>query len=398
MANRLAQETSPYLLQHANNPVDWYPWGAEALARAGGEDRPILLSVGYAACHWCHVMERESFEDAETATVMNEHFVSVKVDREERPDLDGIYMDAVQAMTGHGGWPMTVFLTPEGLPFYAGTYFPNEDRHGLPAFTKVLEAVAEAWRTRRDDAVHQGQRVIAAVDRGGRLAPSSDPLTEEALREAHAELRRAFDPEWGGFGGAPKFPQPMTLEFLLRCRARGWEGADEMLATTLDRMARGGIYDHVGGGFHRYSVDAHWHLPHFEKMLYDNAQLARLYAKTEPRTAEHSTHVCLSTLEYLANNMRHELGGFFSSQDADSEGVEGKFYVWSWDELLAEAEHITFFSPLDRESTAETMERMRRIPAELMARCLGATPPGNWEGANVLWQPVPIREIADEAL
>src|SRR5437899_2266979 len=397
-ANRLIGETSPYLLQHAHNPVDWYPWGPEALERARAEDRPILLSIGYAACHWCHVMERESFEDPGTAALMNEHFVSIKVDREERPDLDAIYMDAVQAMTGSGGWPMTVFLSPDGTPFFAGTYFPKEDRYGMPAFRRVLEGVADAWRERREVTDEQGRRVLQVLERAAQPAPSAAALDVEVLRGALDALRPAFDPEWGGFGGAPKFPQPMTLEFLLRCRARGWEGADEMLATTLDRMARGGIYDHVGGGFHRYSVDAHWHLPHFEKMLYDNAQLARLYAKTEPRTAEHSTHVCLSTLEYLANNMRHELGGFFSSQDADSEGVEGKFYVWSWDELLAEAEHITFFSPLDRESTAETMERMRRIPAELMARCLGATPPGNWEGANVLWQPVPIREIADEAL
>ena len=367
--NRLAGETSPYLRQHAQNPVDWYPWGQEALEKARSEDRPILLSIGYAACHWCHVMERESFEDEATARVMNENFVSVKVDREERPDLDGIYMDAVQAMTGHGGWPMTVFITPEGLPFYAGTYFPNEDRHGLPAFIRVLEAVAEAWRTRRDDALNQGQRVIAAVDRGGRLAQSSDPLTEEVLREAHAELRRAFDPEWGGFGGAPKFPQPMTLEFLLRCHLHGFPEALAMVRTTLDRMAWGGVHDQVGGGFHRYSVDERWHAPHFEKMLYDNAQLARLYTHAFQLTREDRYRaVATRTLDYLLREMRHPEGGFLSSQDADSEGREGTFYVWTWDELVSAV-------------------------GEEDAKAFGARPEGNWEdGRNILWIPRPEGE------
>ncbi len=277
--NRLIDQTSPYLLQHADNPVDWYPWGPEALERAKKEDRPILLSVGYAACHWCHVMEHESFEDPETAAVMNEHFVSVKVDREERPDLDSIYMDAVQAMTGHGGWPMTVFLTPDGRPFYAGTYFPRESRHGLPGFKTVLQAVAEAWRDQRDRIDQQGEAVIQSVGRISGLQESSDPLNDEVLHQAVGGLRQAFDPRWGGLGGAPKFPQPMTLEFLLRAHQRGVPEALEIVEETLEKMADGGIRDQVGGGFHRYSVDERWHVPHFEKMLYDNAQLIRLYTR-----------------------------------------------------------------------------------------------------------------------
>src|SRR5256714_1303740 len=255
--NRLADETSPYLLQHATNPVDWYPWGEEALERARTEDRPILLSIGYAACHWCHVMERESFEDESIAAFMNEHFVPVKVDREERPDLDSIYMDAVQAMTGHGGWPMTVFLPPEGVPSYAGTYFPKEDRHGLPAFTRVLEGVAEAWRTRRADVAEQGQRVIDAIDRGSRPAESNDPLTEDVLRQAHGVLRREFDPQWGGFGGAPKFPQPMTPEFLLRCHLPGYPACLSMAESTLERRASGGAAGR-GCGLRRTGRTVSW--------------------------------------------------------------------------------------------------------------------------------------------
>src|SRR6266545_5436347 len=280
--NRLADETSPYLLQHAWNPVDWYPWGPEALERARAEDKPILLSIGYAACHWCHVMAHESFEDAETAALMNEQFVCVKVDREERPDLDGIYMDAVQAMTGQGGWPMTVFLTPEGGPFYAGTYFPKLDRPGMPSFRKVLLAVADAWAGRREDARRQGAKLVELI--GGRQATLPGGGTdgdgqpaETVLREAFEGLRRSFDATWGGFGPAPKFPQPMTLELLLRCQLRGFDGALDMAALTLDRMAAGGIFDQLGGGFHRYSTDGRWLVPHFEKMLYDNAQLVRVY-------------------------------------------------------------------------------------------------------------------------
>jgi len=368
--NRLAGEASPYLLQHAHNPVDWYPWGEEALARARDQDRPVLLSIGYAACHWCHVMERESFEDPETAGLMNANFVCVKVDREERPDLDAIYMDAVQSMTGHGGWPMTVFLTPDGEPFFAGTYFPDEPRHGMPAFTQVLDAVAAAWREQRPQVHEQGKRVVAGIGRMSALHGSQGQLSEEVLRSAFEGARASFDPQWGGFGGAPKFPQPMTLEFLLRCHLRGYEGAVEMAGTTLDRMAWGGMYDQVGGGFHRYSVDERWHVPHFEKMLYDNAQLARVYLHAWQVTGvDRYLAVAVETLDYLLREMRHADGGFFSSQDADSEGVEGKFFVWSWDELVA-------------------------LAGEQVAEGLGATLEGNWEGANVLWRPYPMPDDA----
>src|ERR687895_1088740 len=267
--NRLAEATSPYLLQHAENPVDWYEWEPEAFERAAAEDKPILLSVGYAACHWCHVMAHESFEDPETARLMNERFVNVKVDREERPDVDAIYMDAVQAMSGHGGWPMTVFLTPDGEPFFAGTYFPPEDRHGMPGFRRVLESVSQAWREQREQVLSQGKRVVDAIAQTSSLGESHDPLGDDLLRAAHAQLSRAFDLRWGGFGGAPKFPQPMTVEFLLRSHLHGYPGSLDMVRVTLDRMAAGGIRDHVGGGFHRYSVDERWHVPHFEKMLYD---------------------------------------------------------------------------------------------------------------------------------
>jgi uncharacterized protein len=370
--NRLIDETSPYLLQHAHNPVDWYPWGEEAMARARSEDRPILLSVGYAACHWCHVMERESFEDPDTAALMNERFVNVKVDREERPDVDAIYMDAVQAMSGHGGWPMTVFLTPDGEPFFAGTYFPPEDRHGLPGFRRVLDAISEAWRERRDEARSQARRVVEAIGRTGELRASADPLAEDVLRGAFSQLARVFDPEWGGFGGAPKFPQPMTVEFLLRCHLRRYEGALEMAQVTLDRMANGGIHDQVGGGFHRYAVDGRWHVPHFEKMLYDNAQLARLYARAWLLTGrDRYREVAVSTLDYLLRELRHPDGGFWSSQDADSEGVEGKFFVWSHDELV-------------------------EVGGDAVASYLGAVPEGNWEGTNVLWTPLPQHLVAAE--
>jgi uncharacterized protein YyaL (SSP411 family) len=371
-ANRLAGETSPYLLQHAHNPVDWYPWGEEALDRAKKEDKPILLSIGYAACHWCHVMEQESFEDPGTAAQMNDHFVCIKVDREERPDVDAIYMDAVQAMTGGGGWPLTAFLTPQGDPFYAGTYFPNEDRHGLPAFRRILASVSDAWEHRREEVITQGKRIVDAIERGGSASESHEPLSDEILREAFDGLRGSFDHRWGGFGGAPKFPQNMTLEFLLRCRLRGYDGAPEMLQTTLDLMAGGGVYDQVGGGFHRYSTDAMWHVPHFEKMLYDNAQLARLYTRAWQTTGnELYRRVSADTCEYLLREMRHPAGGFFASQDADSEGVEGKFFVWTYEELVSEI-------------------------GKDVAAAFGATPAGNWEGANVLWRPYPAGAVAEE--
>jgi uncharacterized protein YyaL (SSP411 family) len=374
--NRLAGATSPYLLQHAYNPVDWFPWGAEALAKAHQENKPILLSVGYAACHWCHVMERESFEDPDTAALMNEHFVSIKVDREERPDLDGIYMDAVQAMTGQGGWPMTVFLTPDGAPFFAGTYFPPSDRHGLPSFRRVLAAVAEAWRDRPGDAQQQGELVVGHIAKQtAELAPSEQPLSEELPRQAFASLRRTFDQSWGGFGRAPKFPQPMTLEFALRCHLRGEPDALGMVELTLDRMAAGGIYDQLGGGFHRYATDARWQVPHFEKMLYDNAQLIRVYARAwqvtgRPRYRE----VATETAAWLLAELRHPEGGLFSSQDADSEGVEGKFFVWSWADLVEHA-------------------------GEAAASWFGAHPGGNWEegqGVNVLWTPVAREKVAEQ--
>jgi uncharacterized protein YyaL (SSP411 family) len=368
--NRLIGETSPYLLQHAHNPVDWYPWGPEALERARAEDKPILLSIGYAACHWCHVMAHESFEDPETAAQMNEHFVCVKVDREERPDLDGIYMDAVQAMTGQGGWPMTVFLTPDGGPFYAGTYYPKLDRPGMPSFRRVLAAVADAWTRRRDDVRRQGDQVVQVLAaQSGALGGDGDGrLGAETLRQAFEGLKGAFDPAWGGFGQAPKFPQPMTLEFLLRCHLRGFDGALDMARLTLDRMASGGIFDQVGGGFHRYSTDGRWLVPHFEKMLYDNALLVRLYTHAWQLTGDDRyRRVAGRTADYLLRELRHADGGFFSSQDADSEGVEGRFFVWSFQELTG-------------------------IAGEPVARHLGATPEGNWEGSNVLWTPQPAGE------
>jgi uncharacterized protein len=361
--NRLARETSPYLLQHAKNPVDWFPWGEEALAAATADERPIFLSIGYAACHWCHVMERESFEDAETAAFLNAHFVPIKVDREERPDLDGIYMDAVQSMTGRGGWPLSAFLTPDGRPFFAGTYFPKEATHGMPSFRQVLEGVVEAWRDRREDIERQGGRVVEAISRAASMPGSREPFTSEIAAQAFDELRNAFDGRWGGFGEPPKFPQPMTLEFVLRMAARGTPDALQILATTLDRMASGGLYDQVGGGFARYSTDAAWHVPHFEKMLYDNAQLGQLYVRAWLQTREDRyRRVATETLDFLLREMRHAEGGFYSSQDADAEGVEGKFGTWSWDELVA-------------------------LVGEEAATAFGATRAGNWEGTNVLWFP-----------
>ena len=335
--NRLAQETSPYLLQHADNPVDWYPWGDEAFEKARTEDKPVLLSVGYSACHWCHVMEHESFEDDETAALMNDRFVNIKVDREERPDVDSLYMDAVVALTGHGGWPMTVFLTPEGEPFLGGTYYPPEPRHGLPSFRQVLTAVSDAYRERRGDIATQASAVVEAVRRSAELAPSNDPLTESMLGEATRALARQFDSEWGGWGGAPKFPQASTLEFLLRMHLRGDEDALPMVRTTLDAMAAGGMYDLVGGGFHRYSVDGEWLVPHFEKMLYDNALLAATYLHAWAVTGEERyRRVTEETLDYMLRELRLPEGGFASAQDADTEGVEGLTFTWTAEEGVRE--------------------------------------------------------------
>jgi uncharacterized protein YyaL (SSP411 family) len=362
--NRLAHETSPYLLQHAHNPVDWYPWGEEALARAQAEERPILLSIGYSACHWCHVMERESFEDALTARVMNEHFVNVKVDREERPDLDSVYMDAVVALTGSGGWPMTVFLTPAAEPFFGGTYFPPEPRHGLPSFRQVLLAVAEAWRDRRDEVERSGARLADHIRGSSRLRASVDPLTGDLLDEAQRSLRDGFDPEWGGWGRAPKFPPAPVLEFLLR------RGEAEMTRRTLDGMALGGMYDLVGGGFHRYSVDAKWLVPHFEKMLYDNALLAAVYLHAAATFGEpRYRRVADETLDYVLRELALDEGGFASAQDADTDGVEGLTFTWAPgegapEELLEPFEHGRFVlrGELDEATRADLFARREQRP------------------------------------
>ena len=366
--NRLADEASPYLLQHADNPVDWYPWGDEAFERARGEDKPVLLSVGYAACHWCHVMEHESFEDDPTARLMNEHFVNVKVDREERPDVDALYMDAVVALTGHGGWPMTVFLTPEGEPFFGGTYYPPEPRHGLPSFPQVLEAVAKAYRENRADVSRQARALVDAVRAD--VAPSSDPLTESLLGDAARNLRATFDPVNGGFGGAPKFPPSSVLEFLLRMHLRGDDEALPPVVKTLDAMAAGGMYDLVGGGFHRYSVDAQWLVPHFEKMLYDNALLAANYLHGWVVTGnERYRTVVEETLDYVLRELSLPEGGFASSQDADTDGVEGLTFTWTADEgvpeeLLRPFEHgrSVIRGELDFELRARLFEERERRP------------------------------------
>jgi uncharacterized protein YyaL (SSP411 family) len=358
--NRLAGETSPYLLQHAGNPVDWYPWGDEALARAREEDKPILLSVGYAACHWCHVMEHESFEDAATAALMNEHFVSVKVDREERPDIDSVYMDAVVSLTGHGGWPMTVFLTPTGAPFFGGTYYPPEPRHGLPSFPQLLQAIADAWRERRSDIERDAGAITEQLRRTAE--PSREPLTSSLVTDAVRGLRQQFDPEWGGFGPAPKFPPASVLEFLLR------RGELELATKTLDAMAAGGMYDLVGGGFHRYSVDRQWLVPHFEKMLYDNALLVPVYLHGWLVTGnERYREIATETLDYMLRDLALEERGFASAEDADTEGVEGLTYTWTQEddvpeELLHPFEHGRFIirGTLDPELRARLFEERER--------------------------------------
>ncbi len=368
MPNRLARETSPYLLQHRDNPVDWYPWGAEALAHAREQDRPILLSVGYSACHWCHVMERESFEDEETAAYMNAHFVNVKVDREERPDVDAIYMEAVQAISGHGGWPMTVFLDPECVPFYAGTYFPPDESRGMPSLRMVMEAVVDAFERQREEIRERAPQMRARLGAIGAVEPSPEPAAAAQLEEAVALLLAAADREHGGFGGAPKFPPASSLELLLA------RGETAVVGETLDAMLAGGIYDQLGGGFARYAVDAIWLVPHFEKMLYDNAQLARAYLHGwQALGHERYRRVCEETLDWMLAEMRGPEGGFYSALDADSEGEEGKFYVWT----AAEIRRLLVDAPQNRINlSVQQVERLMRF--------WGVTEAGNFEGSNVL--------------
>jgi uncharacterized protein YyaL (SSP411 family) len=364
MPNRLATETSPYLRQHAENPVDWYPWGPEALGRARREDKPILLSIGYAACHWCHVMAHESFEDPVTAQVMNDEFVSIKVDREERPDVDSVYMQAVQSMTGHGGWPMTMFLTPAGEPFYAGTYFPPQDRHGMPSFTRVLRSVADAYRSKRDRIEQTAAAMREIYAAAGARLTASGALGPDTFDRAYQSLAAQYDPRHGGFNGAPKFPPTMSLEFLLTYAARTEAGtAADMAAETFRRMARGGIYDQIGGGFHRYSVDEAWLVPHFEKMLYDNALLVAFGVHLWQATQDAEVRrVVEATLDWVQREMTDTDGGFFASLDADSEGEEGRFYLWDESEIdLALGPDSAVFKTY-----------------------FGVTPAGNFEGRTIL--------------
>src|SRR4051794_8114076 len=361
MPNRLSAETSPYLLQHKDNPVDWYPWGEEAMTRAREEDRPILLSVGYSACHWCHVMERESFEDPTIAAYMNEHFVNVKVDREERPDVDAIYMEAVQSISGQGGWPMTVFLDPDGVPFFGGTYFPPDDSRGMPSFSMVMEAVVASFEGKREEIRERASTVRAHLGAVGAIEPAAAAPGTDLLEQAVERLRAAADPIRGGFGGAPKFPPASALELLL---SRG--GNLAIVERTLDAMMTGGIYDQLAGGFARYSVDAGWLVPHFEKMLYDNALLARTYLHGWQALGQRRyRRACEETLDWMLAEMRGPEGGFFSALDADSEGEEGRFYVW----------------------TPAQLEAALGDGWEAVAEYFGVSEDGNFEGASILHLP-----------
>jgi uncharacterized protein YyaL (SSP411 family) len=375
MSNRLAGETSPYLLQHANNPVDWYPWGEEALTRARTEDKPILLSIGYSACHWCHVMAHECFENNEIARLMNDNFVNIKVDREERPDLDAVYMEAVQAITGSGGWPLTVFLTPKGKPFFGGTYFPPQDRYGVPGFPKVLMTVADAYQNRRSEIETAVRQIVTALTATTKSSVVKESLVADTVEQAYRGLRRGFDKDNGGFGRAPKFPQPMTIEFLLRYLHRSQDtGVLEMINLTLEKMAKGGIYDQLGGGFHRYATDSSWLVPHFEKMLYDNALLSRVYLHAYLVTGKQLFRsVAEETLDYVLREMTSTNGGFYSAQDADSEGVEGKYYVWTLEEII---------------------NVLGEKDGRVISDYFGVTTQGNFDGQNILHV---VRDLEPEA-
>jgi uncharacterized protein len=376
MANRLAHEVSPYLLQHAENPVDWYAWGEEALERAMREDKPIFLSIGYAACHWCHVMERESFENEAVAALLNQSFVSIKVDREERPDLDDIYMAATVALSGGGGWPMSVFLAPDRRPFFAGTYFPPTDRDGRPGLSTLLKRIAQLWRSQRDDLLAQASALVAQVRAGYEIATAA-PVSSAMISAAVRELAASFDPEWGGFGAAPKFPPAASISLLLRYHAKtGDAQALAMARTTLDGMKNGGIYDHLGGGFARYSTDQRWLVPHFEKMLYDNAALARVYLEAYQATHDlEYRRVARETLDYVVREMQDVVGGYYCATDADSEGEEGRFFVWTLDEIQALLDPVS---------------------AKTFALFYDVTVQGNWEGKNVLHRSRTVAQTATE--
>lgn len=418
MANRLSRETSPYLLQHAGNPVDWYAWGEEALAKARIEDKPVLLSIGYSACHWCHVMAHESFENLDTARLMNENFVNIKVDREERPDLDAIYMEAVQSITGRGGWPLTMFLTPEGKPFFGGTYFPPEDRHGLPGFPRVLQSVADAYRNRRGEIDQSAAQIAAALTPATVTIEGVASLSVDVLNQAYFNLKAGFDWKNGGFGGAPKFPQPMALEFLLRYYRRTREPeALKMVTLTPEKMAAGGIYDQLGGGFHRYATDSIWLVPHFEKMLYDNALLSRLYLQAFLVTGRHEfRRIAEETLDYVLRDMTSPEGGFYSTSDADSEGVEGKYYLWTPGEITnvlgEKAGRIVndYFGVtaggnfegrnifhLTGELTAELSDSVKASRTALLAKRQQRIPPGRDQKVIASWNGMMLSSLAEAA-